>query len=75
MVFPLNIKMILLNLVLLISVHVLGVRELDVSEGPGLDAVPVGGVLKGEGSADDFQGRVGTVNSSTFNAFDFQSKK
>jgi hypothetical protein len=56
-------------------VHVLGVRELDVSEGPGLDAVPVGGVLKGEGSADDFQGRVGTVNSSTFNAFDFQSKK
>ena len=69
--------MIILNLVLLISVHVLGVRELDVSEGPGLDAVPVGGVLKGEGSADDFQGRVGvgTVNSSTFNAFDFQSKK
>jgi hypothetical protein len=47
--------------ILLVSMHILGMCELDVSQSPGLDAVPVGRVLEGERPAHDFQGGPGTL--------------
>ena len=47
---------------LLVSMHILGVRKLNVSQSSGLDRVPVGGVLDGEGSTHHLQrgpGRLG----------------